>query len=104
MGNNGKRGPHPTIKYCTAIPIKLETVQYSGRPLGQLKEKTPRKMGIIHSIIVWLDCCRGSIDGVMVIFCWTQVELATSMGNKNLVGSGSARFIHKNWLFSGADW
>ena len=37
-------------------------------------------MGIIHNIMFWLDCCRESAEGVMVIFCWTQVEAATISG------------------------
>ena len=37
-------------------------------------------MGIIHSIMFWLDCCLGSAEGVMVIFCWTQVVAATMRG------------------------
>ena len=102
LGNKGNSGPHPTMKYWMAIPIRLETIQYKGNPLGHCREKTPRNIGIIHSIMVWLDCCFGSIEGVMVIFCWTQVEAATSTGNINLVGSGSARFMPRNSLLRGA--
>jgi hypothetical protein len=76
--------------------MALETIQYRGRPLGQPKEKTPRNRGIIHSIMFWLDCCRGSMEGVMVIFCWTQVDAATSTGRMKLVGSGSARLNQRN--------
>ena len=36
--------------------MMLDTTQYRGSPLGQPREKAPRKMGIIHSIMVWLDC------------------------------------------------
>ncbi len=61
-------------------------------------------MGIIQSIMFWLDCWRGSADGVMVIFCWSQVDAATRTGSTNLVGSGSARFIPRNWLFKGGAW
>ena len=83
-------------------PITLETIQYSGNPLGHCKEKNPRKMGIIHSIMVWLDCCRGSGDGVMVIFCWTQVEAATRMGRITGDGSGSPRLSHRKLSLNGA--
>ena len=38
------------------MPMRLETTQYKGRPLGHPSENAPRKMGIIHSIMVWLDC------------------------------------------------
>jgi hypothetical protein len=37
----------------------------------------------------------------MLIFCWTQVEAATSTGKMKLVGSGSARFIQRNWSLRG---
>jgi len=102
LGNNGKSGPHPVMKYWIDIPIRLETIQYRGNPLGHPREKTPRNMGIIHSIMFWLDCCRGSMEGIMVIFCWTQVEAATNIGKTKLVGSGSARFMPKKLLLSGA--
>ena len=59
-------------------------------------------MGIIHSIMVWLDCCLGSGEGVMVIFCWTQVEAATRIGNMTGEGSGSPRFSHRNRSLRGA--
>ena len=45
-----------------------------------MKENIPNIMGIIHSIMFWLDCCLGSAEGVMVIFCWTQVVAATISG------------------------
>jgi hypothetical protein len=62
-------------------------------------------MGIIHSIMVLVDCCRGSADGVVVIFCCTQVEAPTSSGITRLVGSGSARFSHRKPLSRGiASW
>ncbi len=57
------------MKYCIATPMRLETIQYRDRPIWKLKAKTPSMMGIIYSIMVWLDCCRGSMDGVVVIFC-----------------------------------
>jgi hypothetical protein len=82
--------------------MTLETIQYRGSPLGQPREKTPRNMGIIHSIIFWLDCCLGSMEGVMVIFCWTQVDAATSTGRTKLVGSGSARLNQRNLSCRGA--
>ena len=74
----------------------METIQYKGRPLGQPREKTPRNNGIIHNIMFWLDCCLGSMEGVMVIFCWTQVDAATNTGKMKLVGSGSARLNQRN--------
>ena len=32
--------------------MRLETTQYKGKPLGQPSENAPRKIGIIHNIIV----------------------------------------------------
>jgi hypothetical protein len=102
LGNRGKRGPQPVMKYWMVMPIRLEIIQYKGSPLGQPREKTPRKRGIIHSIMVWVDCCLGSMEGVMVIFCCTQVDAATSTGKMNMVGSGSARLIQRKLGFRGA--
>lgn len=58
--------------------------------MGKEKEKKPNITGIIHSIIVWLDCCLGSGEGMVVIFCCTQVEAATSSGMMNREGPGLA--------------
>ena len=84
------------------MPIKLETIQYRGRPLGHCREKKPRNMGIIQSIIFWLDCWRGSGDGAMVIFCCTKVDAATSRGIIIGEGSGSPKFSQRNRSFRGA--
>ena len=68
----------------------METIQYSESPMGKLVEKKAIISGIIHSIMVCCPCCRGSVDWVMVIFCWTQVETNTSTGmvmSKALKGS-----------------
>ena len=59
-------------------------------------------MGIIQSIIVWLDCWRGSGEGVIVIFCCTQVDAATRIGRITGEGSGSPRLNHRNLSLSGA--
>jgi len=85
-----------------AIPITLEIIQYRDRPLGKDKAKYPNIIGIIHNIIFWLDCCLGSVDGIVVIFCCTQVEAATSKGITILEGSGSARSNHRNLSLRGA--
>ena len=60
LGNNGNSGPHPVTKYCMVTPITLEIIQYSESPLGKPVEKNPNMMGIIHSIMFWVDCCFGS--------------------------------------------
>ncbi len=102
MGNSGNSGPHPVMKYCIATPITLDTIQYRDRPLGKVREKKAIISGIIHNIIIWLDCCLGSGEGMMVIFCWTQVVMNTKAGMIRFVGSGSARSSHKNPGSSGA--
>ena len=89
------------MKYCMPMPTIFETVQYRARPLGKVKENTAIISGIIHSIMVWLPCCLGSVDGTIVIFCWTQVVTNTSTGNNMLVGSGSAKSSHRKSAFSG---
>ena len=71
-------------------------------PLGSVKEKNAIISGISHSIIIWLVDWRGSVDGVIVIFCWSQVETNTSTGMMTFVGSGSDRSIHRNDALSGA--
>lgn len=100
----GNRGCHPVIKYCIPTPTIFETIQYNAKPVGKLKENTAIKSGIIHSIMVWLPCCLASATGVMVIFCWTQVETKTSTGMMTTVAPVglSARSIPKNLAFSGA--
>ena len=82
--------------------MMLEATQYSDRPLGRVKEKKAIISGISHSIIIWLVDCRGSVDGVMVIFCWSQVETKTSTGMTTLLGSGSERSIQRKVALSGA--
>jgi len=59
-------------------------------------------MGIIQSIIVWLDCWRGSGDGICVIFCCTQVVTATRMGITMGEGSGWLKSSHRKPLSTGA--
>ena len=80
----------------------LDTIQYIDSPLGNCREKKPIINGIIHSIIIWFDCCRGSGDGMMVIFCWTHVVTNTNAGMRTGDGSGTDRSIHRKWGFKGA--
>ena len=81
--------------------IPLEIKRYNPRPIGNDNVRKPNIRGIIQSIIVLVDCCLGSVEGALVIFCWTHVEAPTKTGIISLVGSGSARFNHKNELLSG---
>jgi hypothetical protein len=85
-----------------AIPITLETIQYNDSPLGKFRAKNPSITGIIHNIILWLDCCRESSEGMVVIFVCTQVEAATSNGMTTTERSGSAKSNHRKLSFSGA--
>ena len=78
-------------KYCTATPMTFDTIQYIDKPLGNWREKKAIIIGIIQSIIVWFDCCFGSVDGLTVNFCCTQVDTNTNAGIITRVGSGSAR-------------
>ncbi len=57
------------MKYWMSTPATLDTVQYTARPLGKVRVMNPSMMGIIHNIILLVWACRGSADGVMVIFC-----------------------------------
>ncbi len=82
--------------------MTLETIQYRARPLGKDREKKAIISGIIHSIMAWLDCWRGSADGVMVNFCWTQVEANTNAGKMILLGSGSPKSIQRKVASRGA--
>ena len=84
------------------MPIPFDVTQYRARPLGRVNEKNAIISGISQSIIAWFPDCRGSLDGCMVIFCWTQVETKTSTGMISLVGSGSARSNQRKVEFKGA--
>ena len=90
------------MKYWMPIPMTLDATQYRDKPLGKVNEKNAIISGISHSIIIWLVDCRGSVDGVMVIFCWSHVDTKTSTGKTTLVGSGSDRSIHRNEALRGA--
>ena len=84
------------------MPMTLEATQYRDSPLGSVNEKNAIISGISHSIIIWLVDWRGSVDGVIVIFCCSQVETKTSTGMTTLEGSGSERSIHRNDALNGA--
>ena len=44
--------------------------------------KNPKTMGIIHSIIRFVDCCCGLVAAVGVIFCMSHIEPPTSTGSR----------------------
>ena len=85
-----------------AMPIPLDVIQYRANPLGSVNEKNAIIRGINQSIIAWLPDCLGSVDGIIVIFCWTQVDAKTSTGMIMLLGSDLARSSHKNPESKGA--
>ena len=62
--------------------------------------KKPNISGIIHSIILLVCACRGSADGIMVIFWVSHMEAPTSTGMTG-VGSGSDRSTQRKALFIG---
>lgn len=55
--------------------------------------------GIMITIVLPRACCVGSVDTGVIIFCVTHIVAPTRMARKK---SGTARFIHKNWLFNGS--
>tara|TARA_B100000809_G_scaffold200515_1_gene200787 strand:+ start:870 stop:1085 length:216 start_codon:yes stop_codon:yes gene_type:complete len=68
--------------------------------------KKPNIRGIIHSIILLVDACCWLMDGMVVIFCINHIDAPTRTGSRMLNGAGflleySARFIDRNWPFSG---
>lgn len=78
----GSKPPQPVTKYWVAMPTALETTQKIASPLANPSVNTPNMMGIIHNIILFIDCCRGSPPpGIMVIFCCTHMLPPTRMGN-----------------------
>ncbi len=82
-------------------PIAFEATQYRARPLGKVNEKKASIMGIIHSIMLLVDRCLSSVAGIIVIFCWTQVDTPTNTGSMG-VGSGLARSSQRKPLLRGA--
>ena len=66
-----------------------------------MKEKNANISGIIQSIMLLVDCCLGSTEGMVVIFCWAQVDIPTSTGKIIGEGSGLARFNQRKSLFNG---
>ncbi len=94
-------GSHPVTKPCITTPTKLDTTQYSARPLGKFSVKNPNIAGIIHSIIRLVEACRWSAVGIVVIFCMIHIDTPTKIGMTNGDGSGRARSIQRKLLFIG---
>ena len=94
-------GSQPVTKPWITKPTTFDTTQYNARPLGKLRVKKPNIAGIIHSIIRFVDACRSSAVGIVVIFCMTHIDTPTRIGMTNGVGSGRARSIHRKLLSIG---
>ena len=77
--------PHPVMKYWVTMPMMLDTTQNSASPLGKLRVKKANISGMSHSIILFIDCWRGSAVGTLDIFCSTHIEAATSTGRMKSV-------------------
>lgn len=99
-GALAKSEPHPVIKYCVTMPIILETTQNSASPLGKLRVKKANIRGIIQSIILLIDCCLGSAEGTVDIFCSTHIEDPTRMARIKYP-SGWARLSQRKLSFRG---
>ena len=81
--------------------MALETVQYKARPLGNVRERKASISGIIHSIVLAVDCCLSSALGGVVVFWRAQVDIPTRTGMMMFVGSGLAKSIPRKLAFSG---
>jgi hypothetical protein len=80
------------------MPTTFETIQYRASPAGNWNVKNPNISGIIHSIIRLVDACLASADGIVLIFCITNMEPPTSTGRRGETGlfaAVSARSNHK---------
>jgi hypothetical protein len=65
--------PHPVMKYCVIIPMIFDTTQYSDNPLEYINVKNANINGIIHVIMLFMDCCLASDVGTVDIFCSTHI-------------------------------
>ena len=93
-------GAHPVTNPCIIIPTKLDTIQYSAKPLGNVVVKKPNIIGIIQSIILLVEAWRGSAEGIVVVFCIRNIDTPTRTG---MTGSesGFARSSHRKVLLMG---
>ena len=87
-------------KYCVTIAMMFDTNQNSASPLGKLIVKKPNMSGIIHSIILFMDCCFGSDVGMVDIFCCIHIDRATRMAIMKYL-SGCPRSSQRNFAFKG---
>ena len=62
------------------MPMMLVATQYIARPLGKLNVRKPNIRGIMVCIMVFIWLWLGSNEGMVIIFCCTHIEPATSTG------------------------
>ena len=84
----------------------FDTIQYKASPVSKPNVKNPNIMGIIHSIILFVDSCCGVVAGVVVIFCITHMDPPTNTAMKYVARDLSARARSRpmNWLSKGTTW
>jgi len=51
----------------------------------------------------FVESCCGDVEGIVVIFCITNIDIPTNTGRIILVGSGIARSSPKKSPFNGTD-
>ena len=83
------------MKYCMTTVIMLDTNQYKGSPEGKERLSTPNMTGMVHSIMVLVDCCCAVVAVGMVIFWVTHMDAPTRTGRMKY-GSGCVRVSQKN--------
>ena len=81
-------------------PTKFENNIYKHKHDGNFNVKNPNIIGIIQSIILFVDACLSSIAGIVVIFCIKNIDPPTNIGSTT-VGSGLAKSSQKNVLSIG---
>lgn len=80
--------------------MTLDTVQYSGKPVGMLMVKKANMKGIIHSNIRLVDACWSLAAAGVLIFCIAHMEMPTKTAMMGM-GSGTAKSSQRKWLLSG---
>jgi hypothetical protein len=63
--------------------------------------KNPNITGIIHNIIRFVESWVGDVEGIVVIFCITNIDTPTNTGRTIFVGSGTAKSSPKKSPFNG---
>ena len=77
--------------------------------MGNDQVITANMMGNIQSIMRCVLCCRGSMVGIVAIFCWTHMDPPTRIVTTKLTGltrlpTKAARSTVRNMLSMGMLW